>query len=70
MADNLTINSEMTDLRIMIVMVVTMGIMVGEMGMVLLEIEDKAREILEVHSMVEVEDKVGLIKVQILDGHK
>ena len=30
-------------------MVVKMGIMVREMGMVLLEIEDKAEEILEVH---------------------
>ena len=40
-----------------------MKIMVGEMGMVLLEIEDKAERILEVHSVVEVEVKVGLIKV-------
>ena len=67
MADNLTICSEMTDLRIMIVLVVKMGIMDREMGMVLLEIEDKVKEILEVHSMVEVEDEVGLTKVQMLD---
>ena len=33
------------------------------MGMVLLEIEDKAEEILEVDSIVEVEDEVGSIKV-------
>ena len=45
-----------------------MGIMVREMGMVLLEIEDKAEEILEVHSMVE--DEVGLIKVQMLDAQE
>ena len=44
-----------------------MGLMVREMGMVLLEIEGKAKEILEVHSMVKVEDKVGLIKAQMLD---
>ena len=40
--------------------------MVRKIGMVLLEIEDK--EILEMHSIVEVEDKVGLIKVQMLDA--
>ena len=44
-----------------------MGLMVREMGMVLSEIESKAEEILEVHSVVEVEDEVGLIKVQMLD---
>ena len=56
----------------MIVMVVKMEIMVKEMGMELLEIEDKAKEILEVHSMVEVEveDKVGSIKVQMLDAQE
>ena len=70
MADNLTICSKMTDLRIMIVMVVKMGIMVREMGMVLLEIEGKAKEILEVHSVVEVEDEVGSIKVQMLDAQE
>ena len=41
--------------------------MVREMRMVLLEIEGKAEEILEVHSIVEVEDEVGSTKVQILD---
>ena len=40
-----------------------MGIMVREIGMVLLGIEGKAKETLEVHSMVKVEDEVGLIKV-------
>ena len=44
-----------------------MGIMVREMGMVLLEIEDKAKDILEVHSVVEVEDEVGSTKVLMLD---
>ena len=57
----------MTDLRIMIKLVAQMGLMVREMGMVLLEIEGKAEEISEVHSMVKVEDEVGLIKVQMLD---
>ena len=40
-----------------------MGITVTEMGMVLLELEGKAEEILDVHSIVKVEDEVGLIKV-------
>ena len=44
-----------------------MGIIVREMAMVPLGIEDKAKEILEAHSMVKVEDEVDLIKVQILD---
>ena len=57
----------MTDLRIVTVMVVKMGIIVREMAMVPLGIEDKANEILEAHSMVKVEDEVDLIKVQILD---
>ena len=35
------------------------------MGMVLLGIEDKAGEILEVHCMVKVDNEVGLTKVQI-----
>ena len=35
-----------------------MAIIVREMRMVLLEIEDKAEEISEVHSIVEVEDEV------------
>ena len=39
-----------------------MGIMVREMGVVPLEIEDKAKEILEVHSVVKVEDEIGLVK--------
>ena len=47
-----------------------MGLMVREKGMVLLEIEGKAEEILEVHPMVKVEDKVGLIKVQMLDAQE
>ena len=38
-----------------------------EMAMVPLGIEDKAKGILEAHSMVKVEDEVNLIKVQILD---
>ena len=46
----------MTDLRIMIILVAKMGLMVREMGMVLLEIEGKAKEILEVHPMVKVKD--------------
>ena len=46
---------------------VKMEIMVREMGMVLLEIEGKAKETLEVHSIVEVEDEVGSIKAQMLD---
>ena len=48
-------------------MVVKMETMVREMGMVLLEIEGKVEEISEVHSMVEVEDKVCSIKVQMSD---
>ena len=51
----------------MIVLVVKIGIMVREMGMVLLEIKDKAKEIFEAHSIVEVEDEVGLIKIKMLD---
>ena len=47
----------MTDLHIMIILVAKMGLMVREMGMVLLEIEGKAEEILEVHSMVKVEER-------------
>ena len=60
----------MTDLRIMMILVAKMGLMVREMGMVLLEIEGKAKEILEVHPVVKVEDKVGLIKVQMLDAQE
>ena len=58
----------MTDLRIMIILVAKMGIMVREMGVVPLEIEGKAEEILEVHSMVKVEDEVDSIKVKMLDA--
>ena len=47
-----------------------MGLMVREMRMVLLEIEDKPKETLEVHSVVEVKDEVGLIKVQMLDAQE
>ena len=47
-----------------------METMVREMGMVLFEIEGKAEEILEVHSTVEVENKVGSIKVQMSDGQE
>ena len=55
----------------MTVIVVKMGTMVREMGMVPLEIEDKVEEISEVHSMVEVEDGVGsIIKVQMLDDEE
>ena len=67
---NFTILSIMTDLRIMIVMVVKIETMVREMGMVLLEIEGKAEGILEVHSMVEVEDEVGSIKAQMSDAQE
>ena len=58
----------MTDLRITIILVAKMGIMVREMGIVPLEIEGKAEEILEAHSMVKVEDEVDLIKAQMLDS--
>ena len=50
-----------SDLRIV---VVKMGIIV--MAMVPLGIEDKAKEILEAHSMVKVEDEVNLIEDLIL----
>ena len=46
---------------------VKMETMVREMGMVPLEMDCEAEEILEVHSIVEVEEKVGLIKVQMSD---
>ena len=54
----------------MIVMVASIGVMAKEMGMVLLEIEGKANEILEVHSMVNIEDEVDLTKVQMLDAQE
>ena len=66
-ADNLTICREVTDLRIMIVMVTKMRIITRKMGIVLLEIEDKAEEILEVLCMVKVEEEVDLTKVQMSD---
>ena len=44
-----------------------MGIITREMGIVLLEIEDKAEEILEVPCMVKEEEKVDLTKVQMSD---
>ena len=58
---------EMTDLGKVIVMVVKMGIIVREMAMVILEIEDKAEEILEVTCMAKVEEEVDLTKVQMLN---
>ena len=42
-----------------------MGIITKEMAMVPFEIEDKAKEISEVHCVVKVEDVVGLTKVQM-----
>ena len=66
----MTTVSEMTDLRIVTVMVVKMGMIVREMAMVPLGIEDKAKEILEAHSVVKVEDEEDLIKVQILDAQE
>ena len=47
-----------------------MGEMVREIGMVLLEIEDKAEEVLEVTCIVKVEEEVGLRKVQMLDAQE
>ena len=44
-----------------------MGIITREMGIVLLEIEDKAEKILEVLCMVKVEEEVDLTKVQMSD---
>ena len=60
----------MTDLRITIILVAKMGIMVREMGMVPLEIDNKDKKILEVHSMAKIEDEVGLIKVCMLDNQE
>ena len=42
-----------------------MEVMAKEMGIVLLEIEEKAEEILEVLYMVKVEEEVDLTKVQM-----
>ena len=44
-----------------------MGIITRKMGIVLLEIEDKAKEILEVFFVVKVEEEVDLTKVQMSD---
>ena len=44
-----------------------MGMIVREMVMVILEIEDKAEEILEITCMVKVEEEVDLTKAQILN---
>ena len=60
----------MTDLEIMIATIVKVETLVREMGIVLLEIGGKVEEILEVHSIVEVEDEVGLIKVQMQDAQE
>ena len=70
MADSLAVLSVMTDLRMTIVIVVKVETMVREMGMVPLEIEGKVEEISEVHSVVEVQDEVGLIKVQMSDAQE
>ena len=51
----------------MIILVAKMGLMVREMGMILLEIEGKTEKILEVHYVVKVEDEVGSTLVQMLD---
>ena len=60
----------MTGLKTVILIVASMGVMAKEMGMVLLEIEGKAEEILEAHSMVKVEDEVNLTKAQMLDAQE
>ena len=53
------------------VMVIKVGTMAREMGMVPLEIEGNVMEISEVHSeVVEVEDGVDLIKVQMSDAQE
>ena len=46
-------------------MVIKVGMIVREMG--ILEIEDKAEEILEVTCMVKAEEEVDLTKAQMLD---
>ena len=48
-------------------MEVKMGMIVRELAMVILEIEDKAEEILEVTCMVKAQEEVDLTKVQMLD---
>ena len=57
----------MTDLKTVIVMVASKEVMAKEMGIVRLEIEDKAKEILEVLNVVKVEEEVDLTKVQMSD---
>ena len=47
-----------------------METMVREMGMIILEIKGKVEEILEVHSMLEVDDEVGLTKVKMSDAQE
>ena len=57
----------MTGLKTAIAMVASLEVMAKEMGIVLLEIEDKVEEILEVLCMVKVEEEVDLTKVQMSD---
>ena len=63
----LTMHKEMTDSRVVRIMVVKMGIMVRETVMEILEVEDKVEVILGAICEVKVEEEVGLIKVQMLD---
>ena len=58
----------MTDLRVVRIMVVKMGIMVRETVMEILEVEDKVEVIFGAICEVKVEEEVGLIKVQMLDA--
>ena len=48
-------------------MEIKMGMIVREIVMVILEIEDKAEEILEVTCMVKAEEEIDLTKAQMLD---
>ena len=50
------------------VIVIKIGIMVRETTLEILEVEDKAEEILEAISEVKVEEEVDLIRVQMLEG--
>ena len=68
--DSLIICSKMTGFKTVLVMVVSVGIIAKEVGMVFLETEDKVKEILEVTCMVKVEDEVGSTKVQVLDAQE
>ena len=65
--DSLIICSKMTGLKRVIVMVASMEVITREMGKVLLEIEDKVEEILEVFYVVKVGEEVDLTKVQMSD---